>query len=59
MIVLKWEVYFMKYVKPELKFEALVSSKTIAADVGLSSWLDQEGFDPDAQEHITTYEVNS
>ena len=49
----------MKYLKPELKFEALVPTKRIAADVGLSSWLEQEGFDPDAQDHITTYEVNS
>ena len=47
----------MNYEKPKIQVLNLALDKAIAS--GLSEWLDVQGFEADAANNITTYEVNS
>ena len=49
----------MKYVKPEFELKVICSKEAISANNGLADWLESEGYGEYAQDHITTYEVNS
>ena len=49
----------MKYTKPEIKFEKICAEKAISSNVNLGAWLEMGGYNADAENHITTYLVNS
>lgn len=47
----------MKYEKPQLILKEYISLKPMAS--GLGEWLNDSGYDSDAADHISTYEINS
>ena len=48
----------MNYEKPKIQILNLALDKAIASS-GLGQWLQVQGFQEDAENNITTYEVNS
>lgn len=50
----------MNYEKPKIQVLNLALDKAIAsAQAGIGTWLVNQGFEADAANNITTYEVNS
>ena len=48
----------MNYVKPKIEILNLALDKAMASG-GLGGWLEEQQFDTNTEDHITTYEVNS